>query len=99
MTVHPQSTGLQYVVETVEVMKQLLRVMQGSVDLDTMSKEARDMIESMRGEKLEMKLDTLWKELQAHIDHVLDRDMKSGTNLKVCRAEISSDSVLNVNFT
>ena len=32
MTIHPQSTGLTYVVETATVMKQIMRVMRGEED-------------------------------------------------------------------
>ena len=34
------------------------------------------MIKVLRGEKLEEKLDTVWKELQSNVDQVLDKEMK-----------------------
>jgi hypothetical protein len=52
--------------------------MQGTDDMDTMSAEAREMIKLLRGDSNEDQLLTVWKELQAHVDHVLDREMKSG---------------------
>ena len=53
MTIHPQSTGLQYVVETVAVMKQILQVLKGA-DLELMKEEAREMIKTTRGETLQV---------------------------------------------
>ena len=36
------------------------------------------MMKSVRGETNLLKMDTQWKELQQHIDHVLDADMNKG---------------------
>lgn len=67
LNVHPQSTGLQYVVESVMVMKQVLQLLRGQ-DLESLSVEAKDMIKSLRGASLELKLDSVWKELQVSFD-------------------------------
>lgn len=82
MTLHPQSTGLTYVVETVTVMKAVLQMMKGS-NPDLMGEEIRNMLTSLRGDTNQLKLDMVWKELQGHVDHVLDKEMKSGVATKV----------------
>ncbi|XP_059079806.1 DNA-directed RNA polymerase I subunit RPA1-like [Tigriopus californicus] len=82
LNIHPQSTGLQYVVESVTVMKQVLQLLRGQ-DLESLSAETKDMIKSIRGVSLELKLDSVWKELQGCVDHVLDKEMKSGSMQKV----------------
>jgi DNA-directed RNA polymerase I subunit RPA1 len=80
MTIHPQSSGLQFVLETIMVMKHILRVMRGE-NLDYLPAESRELIQTMKGEKMHEKLDIVWKELQSNVDHVLDKDMKSGANV------------------
>ena len=82
MTLHPQSTGLTYVIETVTVMKAILQVIKGA-DPETLSMETRSMLTSLRGETNQLKLDGVWKELQGHVDHVLDKEMKTGVTSKV----------------
>ena len=72
MTVHPQSSGLQYVIESVAVMKQVVKLIQGQ-DLEALSKDTQEMIRTLKGETLQMKMDSVWKELQGNVDHVLDK--------------------------
>ena len=78
MTIHPQSIGLQHVLETVTILKQILQVCRG-MDEDELNAETKEMMKSVRGETNLLKMDTQWKELQQHVDHVLDRDMNKGS--------------------
>ena len=77
MTIHPQSIGLQHVLESVTILKQILQVCRG-MDEDELNVETKEMMKSVRGETNLLKMDTQWKELQQHIDHVLDADMNKG---------------------
>ena len=78
MTIHPQSIGLQHVLESVTILKQILQVCRG-MDEDELNTETKEMMKSVRGETNLLKMDTQWKELQQNIDHVLDRDMNKGS--------------------
>ena len=49
---------------------------------DSLSTESKEMLKAVRGDSIFLKLDTVWKELQQHIDHVLDRDMNRSTRDK-----------------
>ena len=40
------------------------------------------MVAAARGEKLENKVDAVWKELQDDVNHVLDREIKGGRDAK-----------------
>ncbi len=82
MTLHPQSTGLQNVLETVTILKQVLQVASGNVSLELLSPEAQELVKSLKGDSPILKMDLVWKELQQHVDHVLDRDMNRGSNNK-----------------
>lgn len=44
MTIHPQSSGLRDVIETVTVMRHMILVMRGEADLDKVSPEAKTVI-------------------------------------------------------
>ena len=81
MTIHPQSSGLQNVIETVTILKQVLQVTTGS-ELKKLPPESQEMIKAIRGDSIYMKMDTVWKELQQHVDHVLDRDMNRSASNK-----------------
>ena len=81
LTLHPQSTALQHVVEAVAVIRPLVEVVQGK-DLSSLTKEAQDMIKHLRGESVAEQLDLVWKELQVHVDHVIDRDLNATRNQK-----------------
>lgn len=81
MTIHPQSSGLQNVVDTVNILKQLLQVIQG-VKVEMLPAEAQTMLKDLKGDTPLHKMDTLWKELQQHVDHVVDRDMNSSPSDK-----------------
>lgn len=83
MTIHPQSSGLQYVVETATVMREILRLLKHRLDLEGLRPEVREMIKTQRGENLEAKLDFTWKELQSNVDQVLDKELKTSTGNKV----------------
>ena len=63
MTIHPQSSGLQNVIETVTILKQVLQVTTGS-ELKKLPPESQEMIKAIRGDSIYMKMDTVWKELQ-----------------------------------
>ena len=78
MTIHPQSSGLQSVVETVIILKQILIIIKGK-DEEELNADTREMLKAIRGDNNIQKLDFTWKELQQHVDHVLDRDMNKGT--------------------
>jgi DNA-directed RNA polymerase I subunit RPA1 len=84
MTVHPQSTSVNYVVETISVMKLILRAIRGDESLEDMNMEAREAVKVAKGDSQQAKLLTVWKELQSNVDHVLDREINSGTGNKVC---------------
>ena len=43
--------------------------------MEELPPEAREMLRAVRGDSIFLKLDTIWKDLQQHVDHVLDRDM------------------------
>ena len=88
MTLHPQSTGLNYVVETVTVMKAVLQVLKGG-NLAGLADETKIMLASLRGDTNQLKLDIVWKELQGYVDHVLDREMKTGVTAKVRRKNVA----------
>ena len=49
--------------------------------MENMGKEEVDVIRALRGDSFEAKLDSIWKELQSHVDHVLDREMKSSAGI------------------
>ena len=66
-------------IETVTVLKQILQVSQG-VNIDELPLEVKEVLKSIRGDSIVMKMDTTWKELQQHVDHVLDRDMNKNMN-------------------
>ena len=78
MTIHPQSTGLQHVIECVTVLKQILQVTTGT-EVKKLAPESQELIKSIQGSTIYMKMDTVWKELQQHVDHVLDRDMNKSS--------------------
>ena len=42
-------------------------------EYDKMNQETQDMIKTLRGENTASRLDSVWKELQTHVDHVIDR--------------------------
>ena len=81
MTLHPQSQALQYVLEAVAVMKPLVQLLQGG-DLAAMPKDTQEMIKTQRGGTTAEQLDLVWKELQLHVDHVIDRDLNATRNQK-----------------
>ena len=74
LTLHPQSTALQHVVEHITLLKQVLQVVQG-VDFQKLPEEAKEMLKTLKGSDPMEQMDTVWKELQGHVDHVLDREM------------------------
>jgi len=82
LTQHPQSQALQNVVEAVALIKPLVKVMQG-LDVKELGQETQEMIKSLRGESTSGQLDLVWKELQNHVDHVIDRDMNATRNQKI----------------
>ena len=43
--------------------------------MDELPVESRELIKSIRGDSIYLKMDSIWKDLQQHVDHVLDRDM------------------------
>ena len=49
-------------------------------DVEQLAPESKELIKSIRGDSIFLKLDTVWKELQQHVDHVLDRDMNRTSN-------------------
>ena len=51
----------------------------GTFDFESLPQETRDMLKVIRGDTPLMQLDTVWKELQNHIDHVLDREMNQSS--------------------
>ena len=57
---------------------QILQVCRG-MDEDELNTETKEMMKSVRGDTILLKMDTQWKELQQNIDHVLDRDMNKGS--------------------
>ena len=77
LTIHPQSTSLQRLIETVTVLKQVLLVVRQDVQEDNLSPEAKAMIKGLRGEHITAKMDSIWKEMQADVDRVLDREMNT----------------------
>merc|ERR1719369_1972769 len=81
MTLHPQSQALQNVVEAVAMIKPLVQVMQGK-DIQELGQQTQEMIKSLRGDTTSGQLDLVWKELQNHVDHVIDRDMNANRNNK-----------------
>ena len=58
-----------------------MQVIKGSGYMENMEKEEVDVIRALRGDSFEAKLDSIWKELQSHVDHVLDREMKSSAGV------------------
>jgi len=74
LTLHPQSTALNNVVESITVLKQVLQVVQGA-DVQSLSVETKEMLKSLKGSNPLEQMDTVWKELQGHVDRVLDREM------------------------
>ena len=67
-----------------------MQVIKGSGYMENMEKEEVDVIRALRGDSFEAKLDSIWKELQSHVDHVLDREMKSSAGV-TNRVRISKD--------
>ena len=51
-----------------------VKVSQG-IQVEELPQEAREMLKAVRGDSIFLKLDTVWKDLQQHIDHVLDAEM------------------------
>ena len=80
MTIHPQSTSLQRLLETVAVLKQVLQVVRQDVDQSSLTLEAKSMIKGLKGDNITAKMDTIWKEMQADVDRVLDREMNTSKN-------------------
>ena len=72
MTQHPQSQALQNVLQAVAMIRPLVEIIQGK-DISEMNQETQDMIKTLRGENTASRLDSVWKELQTHVDHVIDR--------------------------
>jgi len=81
MTQHPQSQSLLAVIEAVTTMKQLVSIIQGA-DVTKMSSDTQDMIKTLRGDTTAQQLDLNWKELQNHVDHVVDREMNASRDSK-----------------
>ncbi|QQP32530.1 DNA-directed RNA polymerase subunit, partial [Caligus rogercresseyi] len=59
--IHPQGSSLQSVVETVSIMKEVLRVIQRDGAI----------------ERKDVKLNRVWKDLQNSVDHLLDKEMNA----------------------
>ena len=76
VTQHPQSQAILAVLEAVVVMRPLVQLLQGG-DLQQFSVETRALLASLRGENTSAQLDTVWKELQTHVDHVVDKDLNA----------------------
>jgi len=55
------------------------KVIQG-IELESLQPEAIEMIKAVRGDSVTLKMDTIWKDLQQHVDHVLDRDMNKSSS-------------------
>ena len=75
-----------------------MQVIKGSGYMENMEKEEVDVIRALRGDSFEAKLDSIWKELQSHVDHVLDREMKSSagvTNRVRMRSSLQNHSYNN----
>jgi DNA-directed RNA polymerase I subunit RPA1 len=81
LTLHPQSQALQRVLEAAAVMRPLVQVMRGQ-DVAALPKETQELIKHLRGESVAEQLDLVWKELQMHVDHVIDRDLNATRNQK-----------------
>ena len=80
MTIHPQSTSLQKLLETIAVVKQVLQVVRQEVEESNLSVEARAMIKGLRGDNITAKMDSTWKEMQGDVDRILDREMNTSKN-------------------
>ena len=68
-----------------------MQVIKGSGYMENMEKAEVDMIRALKGDSFEAKLDSIWKELQSHVDHVLDIEMKSSagiTNRVIIRSHL-----------
>ena len=50
--------------------------------MEDLPSEAQEMLKSIRGDSIYLKMDTVWRELQNHVDHVLDRDMNRSKSSK-----------------
>jgi len=75
-SLHPQTQGLLDVVIANATMRQVLKVVKGEAK-ESLSKQAQEMIATMQGNTVEAQLDNIWKELQNHVDHVLDKNLHS----------------------
>lgn len=49
------------------------------VDLEELSEEARDLINSLKGETPLIKVDEVWRELQWSVNAVLDKEMSKSS--------------------
>ncbi|XP_040570911.1 DNA-directed RNA polymerase I subunit RPA1 [Lepeophtheirus salmonis] len=76
MTIHPQGASLQILVETVTIMKQIVQNINEESSED-LSSEAQEMLRTIRGDTMPMKLNYVWKVLQNCVDHLLDREMNA----------------------
>jgi DNA-directed RNA polymerase I subunit RPA1 len=47
-----------------------------------LSAQAQELLRSLKGDTPLMQMDMVWKELQQHVDHVLDRDMNRSASTK-----------------
>ncbi len=83
-TDHPQSTGLSYVIQTAVTLKKLVQVLRSGqgLEMEGLSEEAKAMIITTRGDKLESKVNAVWKELQSEVDHVLDKNINNDISSK-----------------
>ena len=77
LSIHPQSISLTRVLETVTVLKEVLKVVRKDVQLSSLPPEANAMIKGLRGDTITAKMDSIWKEMQADVDRVLDREMST----------------------
>jgi hypothetical protein len=49
-----------------------------SLTLKRKFRDLLDLFRSLRGDSTAQQLDLVWKELQNHVDHVVDRDLNAG---------------------
>ncbi|XP_065342582.1 DNA-directed RNA polymerase I subunit RPA1 [Cloeon dipterum] len=80
---HPQSYTLKVVMQNVIVIQNLKKYMSEGEN-STLSEEAKALIKKLRGESPLEKLGFVLDELQADVDHILDKDINKQTDGEKC---------------
>jgi DNA-directed RNA polymerase I subunit RPA1 len=69
---HPQNLALRHIITSITMLQYASMAMKNGIE--TLSPEALKALKGITGKSINEKIETIWKDLQADVDHVMDRE-------------------------